>query len=585
MFVRRCPELLRVHVHREPMFLAIDNVIGDESSLAEAREFLKVGFHPQSRILITSRSKANVQELLSGGEFCIAMPRLRVNEAGEIFLRSAAPMRSISGLTDEERRIVGLCIQQCLFESEGNVVSCEPHVEEKGLFIESDVWESGWMSYQPLALSALGDFFRRNSSNSHILRWKDHLEKNVDPFKDVWSSPDGIERIIGLQFSSLHPSEQLLFLDIALYTRIFFDSVVNYDLQRSWLEWVSELHDVTVAVMERKRSTILCSVAPILSSVSKEVLQDLTRFGMTKYDEAYVDEDNGEFDVPTVPTLYEEFAEWYATEHGMKGLKKNSWGVCLSSGAAQNRHSSLSDLVRLRVFDLSPASGRLVASKTMQELHNLEVLHLHMCPSLTELNLQGLDSLRHLELYELKKLVTVTLSGSSGPEEDQGIYESLQSVRLEQLHSLTHGPDLRSCRFLHWLSVSNCPKWTNLEQISECRDLKDVELVRLVPQQWSSIPIFESLPSLQYLRLSAKGVVDLKGVVDAVEGLECWDQALMVAELLRHLRSLRVDDSSPDDEDDSAADDGDHNIVIEWSRRGSDKLEVWDSICLLRKWL
>ncbi|KAG0561334.1 hypothetical protein KC19_9G056300 [Ceratodon purpureus] len=562
-------ELLRDHVHREPVFLAIDNVIGDESSLAEAREYLKVGFHPHSRILITSRSKSNVQELLSGGEFCIAMPRLRVNEAGEIFLRSAAPMRSISGLTDEERRIVGLCIQQCLFESEGyesdsvcwdsdnDEVSCEPHVEEKKLLSMSDVWESGWKSYHPLALSALGDFFRRYSSNLHILGWKDHLEKNVDPFKDFWSSPDGIGKIIGLQFSSLHPREQLLFLDIALYSKFFSAYENGFDLHRSrWLEWVSELHDVTAAVMERR-------------------LQDLTRFGMINYDDACIDEENNAYTVP-VPTLYKEFAEWYATEHGLKGLKKNSWGVCQSSGATQNRHSSLSDLVRLRVFELSRASGRLVACKTMQELHNLEVLQLHSCPNLTELDLHGLDSLRHLELVELEKLVTVTLSGSSGAEEDLGIYESLQSVRLDDLDSLTHGPDLRSCRSLHWLSVGFCPKLANLEQISECRDLKDLVLMDLDPQQWASIPIVESLHSLQHFNLQSVGYgIDVRGVIRAVEGLECWDKALMVGELLRHLRSLRVNDLS------LAV--GGGWIEIEWNRRGCDKLKVWDSTAGFRE--
>ncbi|KAG0561331.1 hypothetical protein KC19_9G056000 [Ceratodon purpureus] len=542
--VRQGLELMRAHVHREPVFLAIDNVTGDESLLREAREYLKVGFHPKSRILITSRSKANIHDLLPGSRFCMAMPRLWVKEAGEIFLRSAAPMKSMSGLTDEERRIVGLCIQQCLVDAEECEAFCEPDVEEKRLFIESDVWESGWKSYHPLALSALGDVFRRYSSDTHMLRWKDHLETSRDPFKDFWSSPDGIGKIIGLQFSSLHPSEQLLFLDIALYSKFFFRS--------RWLEWVSELHDVTVAVMERR-------------------LQDLTRSGMIKYDDdAHHDVNYGSYNLPAVPTLYKEFAEWYATEHGLKGLRKNSWGVCQPSGAAaQNRHSSLSDLVRLRVFDLSHASARLVASKTMQELHNLEVLHLDSCPNLTELNLQGLDNLRHLELVKLKKLVTVTLSGSSVTDEDLGIYESLQSVVLESLESLTHGPDLRPCRSLHWLWVWGCPKWTNFEHISECRDLKELVLVELAPQQWASIPIVESLPSLQYFYLGTLGNVDLRGV----KVLERWDHALMVGELLRHLRSfIWVDDRVY------------NSITIKWSRRGCDKLEVWDSRGLFRSW-
>ncbi|KAG0561333.1 hypothetical protein KC19_9G056200 [Ceratodon purpureus] len=549
-------ELLRVHV-REPVFLALDNITGYEGSLKEAREYLEVGFHPKSRILITSRSEANVQELLSSGEFCMAMPRLRVKEAGEIFLRSAAPMKSISGLTDEERRIVGLCIQQCLFKSEGDEVWCEPDVEENQLLSESDLWKSRWRSYHPVALSAFGDFLRRYSGNTHMLRRKDHLETSGNLFKDVWSCPNGIGRMIGLQFSSLHPSEQLLFLDIELYLN-GYPRLIQGDFSQ-WVQWVSELHDVDVPVLIRH-------------------LQDLTRSGMIHYNDAHHDVDDGNHLEVPVPTLYKEFAEWYATEHGIKGLKKNSWGVCQSSGA-QNRHSSLSDLVRLRVFDLSRASASLlVASKTMQELRNLEVLQLHSCPHFTELNLQGLDSLRHLELVELEKLVTVTLSGSSGADEDLGIYGSLQSVALLHLYSLTHGPDLRSCRSLHWLNVWRCPKWTNLEQISECRDLQNLELVRLVPQQWASIPIVSSLPSLQYFHLTTNVDVDLRGVIDAVEGLECWDRlenrvALMVAELLRHLRSVRVDVVN------FAG-----LVSIEWKRRGSDMLVVNDTWGLSRKW-
>jgi hypothetical protein len=300
-------------------------------------------------------------------------------------------------------------------------------------------------------------------------------------------------------------------------------------------------------------------------------LQDLARSGMIIY--------NHDSDLVSVPSLHQEFAEWHATEHGMKGLRKNSWGtVSPSSGATQNRHSSLSDLVRLRVFNLSRASARLVASKTMQELHNLEVLHLHSCLNLTELNLQGLDSLRHLELIGLEKLVTVSWSGSSVTDEDLGIYESLQSVILQDLDCLTHGPDLRSCRSLHWLRVYNCPKWTNLEQINECAYLKDLVLRRLDPHQWARIPIVESLPLLQFLYLDTEGYVEVGDAIDAVTDLECWDQlenpkAFMLAKLLRHLRSVTVDDKSPED----AVYNGRGWVSIEWRIKGFDLLRVWDS--------
>ncbi|KAG0561314.1 hypothetical protein KC19_9G054500 [Ceratodon purpureus] len=668
-------ELLRVHVHREPVFLALDNVTGDEGSLREVREYLEVGFHPKSRILITSRSLVNVQDLLPDSQFCMAMPRLSVKEAGEIFLRSAAPMKSMSGLTDEERRIVWRCIQQCIqFESEDHdEVSC-------GLGRHL-LWQSCFGSYHPLALSALGDFCRRYSINSHMLRWTDHLENTSgDPFKEVWRCPTGIGRMIGLQFSSLHPSEQLLFLDIALYATSRSESDPS---GIRWLEWVSELHHVAVPVMERqlqdltrsgmikyvrakidnpariwpdcvrvvcachsckpkidmlkgssKRVPIRSVIGSVARSeyrkrkripytcnrfcceirISKKIPRDgkylkqkawlgtfatpaqkgraldvgkyflctkkkktffdpkseaalsafkdfqalpLTELVETVVKLARLYSEKGSMSIVVpVPPLYREFAEWYATEHGMKGFE-NSWGVRQSSG-----------LVRLRVFDLSRASARLVASKTTQELHNLEVLQLCSCPNLTELDLQGLDSLRHLELVGLKKLMTVTLSGSSGTDEDLGIFESLQSVILKDLDALTDGPDLRSCRSLHWLRVWHCPNWTNLEQISECRDLKDLVLHGIVPQQWASIPIVESLPSLQYFSLYISHSVDVDEVVPAVQNLDCRDQlencgALMVADLLRHLRSVRVDDLSPD---------GVYNnhgvwVGLEWDRR------------------
>ena len=48
----------------------------------------------------------------------LPVPRLNVTEVVELFLRSVVPGKSISVLSAEERRIVGLCIQQCLFSEE-----------------------------------------------------------------------------------------------------------------------------------------------------------------------------------------------------------------------------------------------------------------------------------------------------------------------------------------------------------------------------------------------------------------------------------------------------------------------------------
>ena len=200
----------------------------------------------------------------------------------------------------------------------------------------------------------------------------------------------------------------------------------------------------------------------------------------------------------SVHALYGEFAEWYVTEHEMKGLK-NAWGVFRTSGILRcdpPASKCWSDLVRLRLFDLTRANARFVASKTMQELHNLVVLQLHSCTNLRELNLEGLESLRHLELVELRRLVTVTLSGSSSADRNVGIFESLQNVLLEDLDSLTHVPDFRSCTSLRTFFIGFCERVINFEGV-ECPHLELLELRHLVPHQWARLPNVKSLHSLE----------------------------------------------------------------------------------------
>jgi hypothetical protein len=240
---------------REPVFLAIDNVTNDESSWKEAHAYLMVGFHSESRIMITSRSKAIVQDLLPGVEFCMPMPSLSVKEAGAIFLKSAAPMKSIFMLTEEERRIVGLCIEQCLFESDQDGSGSSSDQDELRFLTGEHQSSLRRNSYHPLALSALGDFFYRFIGNTHILSWKDHLDRSKHPVKDVWRCPS-IMSVIGLQFNILPPSEQLLFLDIPIYTE---DWVEWYQLTyHLWIECLARLHEETPTVMERKVSTNSC---------------------------------------------------------------------------------------------------------------------------------------------------------------------------------------------------------------------------------------------------------------------------------------------------------------------------------------
>jgi hypothetical protein len=197
-------------------------------------------------------------------------------------LKSAAHVKSYSSLTDDERRILKLCIKLCRFRTEEDP-SCEPRfvsLEDEHEY-EDEVYEK-WVtynevedngecwrsySYHPLALSALGDFFYRFISNKNMLLWKEHLAENKVLLNDVWKSSN-VLRIVGMQFRTFHQNEQLLFLDIALYgetwlevTREGGESPRSF---KAWLDWLSVLHEESPAVVERRVSTFLPSRMPFL---------------------------------------------------------------------------------------------------------------------------------------------------------------------------------------------------------------------------------------------------------------------------------------------------------------------------------
>ena len=125
---------LKDNMKREPVFLVVDNITDDSASRMEASAYLEVGFHPHSKIMITSRSEDIVQALFrdSSSTFCKAMPDLTEEEAGFIFQQ-----RALDALTDEEKRVFKLCLCQCCFSSDGGPIRVQ--------------------QYHPLPLRALGE--------------------------------------------------------------------------------------------------------------------------------------------------------------------------------------------------------------------------------------------------------------------------------------------------------------------------------------------------------------------------------------------------------------------------------------------
>jgi len=216
---------------RGPMFLILDNITSNAHLLHEVQDYLKMGFPPKSRIMMTSSSKTILEDLLPNMELYMPMPTLMVEEARVLFLKHAAPMKAISELTRQEQNIFGICIQKCWFSSP----------------------EGGF--YHPVALMALADFFSRlgRVKGNQLLVWMDHLEKEMDLVKDILRSSEDLFGILGLQFSTFDFSEKLLFLDLALYSGYFLN-VWNY--HGGSIGWLCRLHDESPTIIERKVSIL-----------------------------------------------------------------------------------------------------------------------------------------------------------------------------------------------------------------------------------------------------------------------------------------------------------------------------------------
>ncbi|KAG0627336.1 hypothetical protein M758_2G192700 [Ceratodon purpureus] len=424
--MRNCLEQDRIK--RQPgVFLAIDNVSSDQRSLDEARAYLEAGFCPKSRIIVTSRGQNIVEGLLSHSKFCKPVPSLTQKEAETVFLKMAAPGKILSALTDEERRNLALCVEQCRF----------PRGRDQQYHLLAS------RQYHPMAIRALANYFQNQSINKKSLSvWEKYLED-----VDRGYSPNPFS-ILEMQFKSLEPIEQLFFLDIAL----FGDKVSISLSAEDWVTWLGGLH------MDSSPAFV------------KGVLKQLERSGILN---EWPDIRSG----MTMHQLYKEFAVWFVT----KGVSsKNEWCVRECAPPSHER-------TRIRIVNLE---GRIPRSRVQREWESLILLQLQFCTHVRELNLDGLDRLRHLELVELKNLERLTLPSES---------DSLRFVVFSGLESLKRLPDFGSfCAFLRVISIRKCSNLKEPLRIEGCSKLGTLETdVRLCPQ--ISMSLATSLSSLRYL--------------------------------------------------------------------------------------
>ena len=213
------------HLKREKVFLVIDNVL-DGHSVNEARHYLELDFHYESRILITSRSQEIVEELLQKSSFCKPMPDLIEEEAKKIFLNKCSPGNKLYNLTDEVWQEVGSCIKQCIFSHDGSYSSTS---------VDGTL-------YHPKVLAALGSYFLEIERTNRHLNWANCL-KLVDNFK-VSQHFGEIFQNLKLRFDTFDDITKLVFMDIAVYGKEYmtlstFNGVPDYN---DWVTWLAGVH-------------------------------------------------------------------------------------------------------------------------------------------------------------------------------------------------------------------------------------------------------------------------------------------------------------------------------------------------------
>lgn len=148
-------QALKMHLKKQPVFLAVDDVREDLDSCQEVQTYLSY-LCPGSKIIITARSQNIVLSVIGRSMFCKPIPHLKKPEALSLFLKIATPKRISTPLDPMETWALGECLQMCFFpvddEANHNLFPLEAVVDPS---VPIKVGH-----YHPLALRAVASYFK-----------------------------------------------------------------------------------------------------------------------------------------------------------------------------------------------------------------------------------------------------------------------------------------------------------------------------------------------------------------------------------------------------------------------------------------
>ena len=171
----------------------MDNVQDDEASRQEARDYLTCVCCEGSVVLITSRGRNVLEDVLCDPKFCKPVPTLTEDESMELFLQVAVPKMKLAWFDKEQVRVLWkMCTRYCFFSVQegasfgiGELVFKDdrPRDEENG-------------HYHPLAIRAVASFLHdRFLENKSVLSWDGDIMLS--------KSREDIFSILGLGFDWL----------------------------------------------------------------------------------------------------------------------------------------------------------------------------------------------------------------------------------------------------------------------------------------------------------------------------------------------------------------------------------------------
>ena len=195
------------------VFLAIDNV-WNECSQAEI--LLGMGFHPDSLVIVTSRSCEPLEWLGILKKHCFEMPLLDKKDATEVLLHSVGRGFDIESAKDYQRIAIETVVERC-FMKKGPISSAGSEKQ-----------------YVPLALEVLGKQLRLpllRDTSMRLKRWVDNLDLK-----------NSISSCLRLSYDKLlTPKHKSIFVDVALYVPRQHDNTSASVIEVC--KWLSMVHD------------------------------------------------------------------------------------------------------------------------------------------------------------------------------------------------------------------------------------------------------------------------------------------------------------------------------------------------------